>query len=115
MDFKTSETEDDSIVIIKLPDRVSADGADDLKGYIKQIVEKGKYKLVINLEDTNFIDSAGLGAIVSKISVTRANHGDVRMACAHDYITNLMELTHLDQIIKIYNSVKEAVESYREE
>lgn len=114
MTFKTTEVDDSEIVVINLPGRVSAESADQLKVYIRELVEKGRYKLVINLAQTTFMDSSGLGALVSKISVTRANNGDVRLANTQEYIANLLELTHLDQVMKSYPTVIDAVRSFKE-
>jgi anti-sigma B factor antagonist len=114
MTFQTTEVENDKIVVIKLPERVSGEVADQLKVYIREIVEKGRYKLVMNLAGTTFMDSSGLGALVSKIAVTRANNGDVRLAHSQEYITNLLELTHLDQVMKTYPTVIDAVRSFKE-
>lgn len=114
MAFKTTEVEDSEIVVINLPEKVSAEVADQLKIYIRELVKKNKYKLVMNLSQTAFMDSSGLGALVSKIAVTRANGGDVRIAQPQEYIVNLLELTHLDQVMKTYPTVIEAVRSFRE-
>jgi len=114
MVFKTSEVEDKEVVVINLPEKVSGEIADQLKTYIREIVAKGRYKLVMNLSNTTFMDSSGLGALVSKIAVTRANNGDVRLAHSQEYISNLLELTHLDQVMKTYPTVKDAVRSFRE-
>ena len=114
MAFKTTEVEDSEIVVINLPEKVSAEVADQLKIYIRELVKKNKYKLVMNLAQTAFMDSSGLGALVSKIAVTRANGGDVRIAQPQEYIVNLLELTHLDQVMKTYPTVIEAVRSFRE-
>ena len=114
MTFNTTEIDDSNITVINLPEKVSAEAADQLKAYIRELVEKGCYKLVINLSKTTFMDSSGLGALVSKISVTRANSGDVRLAEPQDYIINLLELTHLDQVMKSYPTVSEAVRSFKE-
>lgn len=115
MKIKSTENSIASVVIINLPERVAGEVSDQLKNFIKDIIERNKYKLVMNLDKTKFMDSAGLGALVSKISVARANQGDVRLAAPHEYIKNLLEITHLDQIIKIYVSVKEAVLSFKEQ
>ena len=114
MTFQTKEVEDSEIVVIRLPEKVSGEIADQLKAYIREIVEKGRYKLVMNLADTTFMDSSGLGALVSKIAVTRANKGDVRLAHSQEYINNLLELTHLDQVMITYPTVIDAVRSFRE-
>lgn len=114
MTFKTTEVNDTKIVVIKLPEKVSGEIADQLKVYIREIVEKGHYKLVMNLAETTSMDSSGLGALVSKIAVTRANGGDVRIAHSQEYISNLLELTHLDQVIKTFPTVIDAVRSFKE-
>lgn len=114
MTFNTTEVNGSEIVVINLPEKVSAEIADQLKSYIRELVEKNRYKLVINLSQTTFMDSSGLGALVSKISVTRANKGDVRLANAQEYILNLLELTHLDQVMKTYLTVNDAVRSFKE-
>lgn len=115
MNFETKEVADSEIVVINLPSRVAGETSEELKKFIKELVERKNYKLVMNLSQTNFMDSSGLGALVSKIAVTRSNRGDVRLANPREYISNLLELTHLDQIIKIYPSVKEAVNSFEAE
>jgi len=112
MNFETKEFTVSEIVVINLPARVAAETSEELKKFIKELVERKNYKLVMNLSQTSFMDSSGLGALVSKIAVTRSNQGDVRLANPREYIRNLLELTHLDQIIKIYPSVKEAVNSF---
>lgn len=114
MTFKTTEVNDTKIVVINLTEKVSGEIADQLKVYIRELVEKGHYKLVMNLAETTFMDSSGLGALVSKIAVTRANGGDVRLAHSQEYISNLLELTHLDQVMKTYPTVIDAVRSFKE-
>lgn len=114
MTFQTEEVEDAEIVIINLPEKVSGEISDQLKIYIRGLVEKGRYKLVMNLAETTFMDSSGLGALVSKIAVTRANNGDVRLAHSQEYISNLLELTHLDQVMKTYSTVLDAIRSFEE-
>ncbi len=103
------------IVIIDIPHRLAAETSDELKKTLKELVENDQYKIVMNLQGTAYMDSSGLGAIVSKIAATRSKKGDIRLAEAKEYVLNLLELTHIDQIIKIYDNVNEAVESFGKE
>ena len=103
------------IIIIDIPHRLTTDTSDALKKLLKELVEKNQNKLVMNLAETAYMDSSGLGAIVSKIAATRASKGDIRLAEPKDYVLNLLELTHIDQIIKIYDNVDAAVQSYGKE
>ena len=60
------------------------------------------------------MDSSGLGAIVSKIAVTRSNNGDIRLAAVQKYIDYLLNLTHLNKILQIYPNIEDAVESFNQ-
>ena len=110
MDF-TTDTEGD-VRVINIPDRLTSETSDVLKRMLKELVDKGYYKIVMNLEQTEYMDSSGLGAIVSKIAATRSKKGDIRLASPRKYVVNLLELTHIDQIIKIYDQRSEAVNSF---
>ena len=114
MDFNIILKADESVVVIRVPRRLTSDTSGELKNILKNQTENNHYLFVIDLKETDYIDSAGLGAIVSKISVSRSNNGDVRLASPKESVMNLLELTHVKQIIKIFDSVDEAVSSFGE-
>jgi len=66
----------------------------------------------MDLSQTAYIDSSGLGAIVSIIATVRANQGDIRLAAAAGNITNLLEITQLNKLLKCYKTVEEGVKSF---
>lgn len=101
-----------NVVVIDCPSRLDANISDDLKNIMFDLIEKNKFKIVINLSKTNYVDSSGLGAIVSRISVTRSNKGDVRLATKTQSILDLLDLTRLNKILKCYDDVKTATESF---
>jgi molybdopterin adenylyltransferase len=65
------------------------------------------------LEKAEFMDSSGLGALVSRIAATRANHGDVCLAAPSPQILNLLQITHLDKVFKCFDHVDSAVKQLR--
>jgi anti-sigma B factor antagonist len=112
MEFVTSETPDGRLVIVEGPDRLEANISDDFRKMINRLVDEGKSCLVINMEKTEFMDSSGLGALVSRIAATRASQGDVRLACASPFILNLLKITHLDKVFKCFEDVTSAIKSF---
>ena len=113
MDFSTDS--EGEVKVINIPERLTSDTSDSLKKLLKELVDDGHYKIVMDLDKTNYMDSSGLGAIVSKIAVTRSKNGDIHLANPKKYVINLLELTHIDQIIKIYNNRNEAINSFGNE
>ncbi len=113
MDFTIREL-DNNVVVFGIPERLTMDVSDELKKILKEHVEAGHIKIVVDLQNTNYMDSSGLGAIVSKIAATRSQQGDIRLASPRPTVSNLLELTHIDQIVQIFDSVDQAVKSYGE-
>ncbi len=114
MSFELEDFNEGAVTVIHIPERLTSDTSDELKKILKEQVEKKVIKIVIDLAKTRYMDSSGLGAIVSKIASTRANNGDIRLASPQQYIIELLELTHINQIIKVFNSVEDAVKSFEE-
>ncbi len=112
MDFKTLESADGKVLIISTPRRLTTENSDGLKKILRNYVDEGRYNIVINLAGTEYLDSSGLGAIVSKIAQTRSNNGDIRLASVKEYVMNLLELTHINQIIKLFDTPEQAVASF---
>ncbi len=112
--FNITEKSDGRVVVVDIPKRLTSDTSDDLKTILKNLVEDKKHNIVINLEKTAYMDSSGLGSVVSKIAATRANKGDIRLAAVQKYVADLLDLTHIDQILQIYDSVDDAVRSFEE-
>ena len=111
MSFKTYE-KSGNVTVIDCPKRLDANVSDNLKKIIFEQIESNTYKFVINLSDTKYVDSSGLGAIVSRISVTRSNNGDVRLVTKTKEILDLLDLTRLNKILKCYDDVDSAVDSF---
>ena len=113
MEFK-SYALDEKIGIIETPKRVDTTNAEELKKIMADYVKKGIFKIVVNLKETSFVDSSGLGALVSQIATCRANGGDVRLEAVGKEVMRVLGITQLDKVLKLFSDVEEAVNSYRE-
>ncbi len=100
------------IVVIHATERLRADESGEFRQTLNEIVDQGVYRLVIDLTRTTAVDSSGLGALVSRIAVTRQNNGDVRLAGCNDTVQSLLSITHLDQVFQCFDDVKDAVDSF---
>ncbi|MGD9487377.1 MAG: STAS domain-containing protein [Calditrichaceae bacterium] len=102
------------VIVINGPERLTSDSSDDYKKLLSALVDDGNFNIVIDLSATVYMDSRGLGAIVSKISVLRSNNGDIRITGINTQIRQLLEITHLNQILKSYPDLPTAVNSFKE-
>lgn len=68
-------------------------------------------KLVIDLSDVPFLDSAGLGALIAGIRRARENGGEVALACDRSTLMRLLHTTGIDRIVTVAETVQDAARS----
>jgi len=102
-----------SVVEIKGKFLGSVDGQ-EFKQKLDDLKKSGKTNIVVDLGKTDFMDSSGIGALISGLTSLRKAGGDVRLANMEKRIKNLFLITRLlGSVFDDYESVESAAESYR--
>jgi len=107
MDFDVELTDGDGAVI-RTSGRLNMVAAPRLRDLVARIVRQdGRSHVVVDLADTDFMDSSGLGALIAGLKTARAAGGDLRIARAQTQVLAVLKLTNLDQILHPHNTVEE--------
>lgn len=85
-----------------------------LKEQLQRLFDNGSYKIIIDLTSVDFIDSAGLGTLVSSLKLCMHNSGDLLLVGLNDTILDLLRITKLMDIFKIFKTVEEASAAFEE-
>ena len=112
MEFQFTESQEGNVVVVEIPKYLSADISEDFKDFLYDLVDREKIGIVIDLSQAEYVDSSGLGAIVSRLAYCRSLKGDIRLASPSEFMTSLLKITHLDQVLKVFPDVKDAVSSF---
>jgi anti-sigma B factor antagonist len=107
MNLETKTT--NGILAVRLLDpRLDAHGAPDLKTKLAEPLAAGPRHVVLNLADVDFIDSTGLAAILSLVKrLTPA--GSVALCGCRPAIADLLRLTRLDRVVRVFPGEHEAL------
>jgi len=106
-------TEQDDVVKIEIQEeRMDAHNSGDLKEQMLQLFDDGKCNLIIDLAEVRFVDSSGLGALVSGFKNSSARKGSLKLCSLQPQVRSMFELTRLHRVFEIFASVEEALESY---
>jgi anti-sigma B factor antagonist len=81
----------------------------DLRERLIELVNDGRNRLVLVLDGIDFLDSTGLGTIVSALKRARTHGGDLRLVCTETRITRLFEITGLDRAVPLLPTLDVAV------
>ena len=95
-------------------ERLDIEVAADFRAMLLSLIEQGHRRLVIDLADVGFIDSSGLGALVSALKTLKrsADGGDVRLARVQPPVVSLLEIIRLNRVFVTYPTVEHAVQSF---
>jgi anti-sigma B factor antagonist len=113
VEIKFTEALEGKVVVVEIPRYLSAETSEEFRDFLYQIVDEGKYRLVLDLSKSEYVDSSGLGAIVSRIAVCRSNQGDIKLAAPSQFMVSLLKTTNLDRILEVFSEVEAAVQSYQ--
>lgn len=106
-------TEQGDIVNICVEEeRMDAHNSGDLKEQMLQLFDDGKCSLIIDLGKVRFIDSSGLGALVSGFKNASARDGNLKLCCLQPQVQSMFELTRLHRVFEIFTNQEEASGSF---
>lgn len=100
--------EGDVLVIGVLESRLEAQNAEDLKNSVGQRIAEGHVRIAMNLGSVDFMDSAGLGAIVVLLKRV-AGKGGLSVCCLTEPVDRVFRLTRLNKAINLFDSEEEAI------
>ncbi|HEX4809110.1 MAG TPA: STAS domain-containing protein [Bryobacteraceae bacterium] len=109
--MKTETNRVGQTTVIKLLERrLGADKAGEFKAEIGKYVEAGETKIVLDLAELSFMDSSGLGALVSVLKMI-GKRGDLTIAGTQATVQTLFRLTRMDKVFRSFPTVSEAVQA----
>ena len=90
--------------IIALTGEVDVYSAYKLRETIKDLVEEGRYDIVVDLERVAFLDSTGLGVLVGGLKRVKHHQGELGIICDQERILRIFRITGLTKVFPIYRS-----------
>ena len=101
------------VVVLDLKGRVMlGEGDEVLKDKVNGLLNQGKKKIVLNLAEVPYIDSAGLGEVVRTFTTVSRQGGQLKLLNLTKRITDLLAITKLLTVFDTYDSENEAVQSF---
>ncbi len=87
--------EEDGIVILSITGEIDLYNAPELKEAVQKLVDEKKYKIIVNLDGVSYIDSSGIGALISSFSNLKKYQGNLRICNVAGSVRKVFELTKL--------------------
>ena len=111
MTFKVREV--GGVTIVDLSGKITmGDGSPTLREEVHKLLDEGKKKIVLNLADVNYIDSSGLGELVSAYTAVKNAGGELKLLNLTSKVRDLLVITKLVTVFDVKDDEASAVSSF---
>jgi anti-sigma B factor antagonist len=109
VDLSLETRQTDDVTIVAVGGEIDVYTAPKLRDKITELVSDGKYHLVIDMENVEFLDSTGLGVLVGGLKKVRAHDGSMEIVCNQDRLLKIFRITGLAKVFTIHDSEASAL------
>jgi anti-sigma B factor antagonist len=97
------------VVVVHTPEELGEDMAGQLESYLTSLERS---RVIVDLDGTEALDSAGLAALLGAQEALREQNGDLKISTKNLVNRKIFEITRLDQQLEVFDSVIDAVKSF---
>ena len=113
MSVKLTSRQVGDVTVIDAAGRITlGEGASAFRDTIRDIANKGSKKILLNLSDVSYIDSSGIGELVSGFTSVTNNGGQLKLVGLSKRIKDLLQITKLYTVFDVYDDEAHAVRSF---
>lgn len=113
MSVKSSTRQVDGVTIVDLSGRITlGEGSAALKDTVHDLLSKGLKRIVLNLGEVNYVDSSGIGALVSALTAAKNQGGQLKLLNVTKRVHDLLQITKLHSLFDVKNDEAAAVQSF---
>ena len=113
MTMKASNRQINGVTVVDMSGRITlGEGSVVLRDSIRDLVAKGQKKILLNLGDVTYIDSSGIGELVSAFTTVRREGGELKLLNLTKKVHDLLQITKLYTVFDIKDDEATAIKSF---
>ena len=113
MSMKVSTRQIDGVVVLDLSGRITlGEGSVVLRDAVRDLLSKGNKKILANLADVNYIDSSGIGELVSAFTTVKNQGGELKLLNLTKKVHDLLQITKLYTVFDVKDNEAAAIKSF---
>jgi anti-sigma B factor antagonist len=103
-ELNITERQAGDVTVLDLAGKITiGEGSVALRSAIKRLVEEGKRKILLNLSKVSYVDSSGIGELVSSFTTIKNQEGQLKLLNLSQKIQDLMTITKLHTVFDVYD------------
>ena len=113
MSLKATVRESGGATVVDVSGRITlGEGSAMLRQTIRDLLNKGQNRIILNLGDVNYIDSSGIGELVSSFTTVKNHGGELKLLHLTKKVHDLLQITKLYTVFDVHSDEQTAVRSF---
>ncbi|MFQ5816500.1 MAG: STAS domain-containing protein [Terriglobia bacterium] len=114
MTLKVNQREVEGVTVVDLSGRIMlGDSSARLRELLRDLLKQGQKKILLNLGDVAYVDSSGLGELVSGFNTARSQGGQLKLLNLTKKVNDLLQVTKLYTVFEVHDSEAAAIQSFK--
>ena len=113
MDLKATNRDIGTATVVDISGRITlGEGSAALRSLVRQLLDHGRKHIVLNLADVSYIDSSGIGELVSSFTAVKKEGGELKLLNLTKKVHDLLLITKLFTVFDVHNDEGKAISSF---
>ncbi len=113
MTIKANTRQVDGVTVVDLAGRITlGEGSVTLRDTVRDLLNRGQKKILLNLGDVTYIDSSGIGELVSGFTTVTNQGGQLKLLNLTKKVHDLLQITKLYTVFEVHNDETTAIRSF---
>jgi anti-sigma B factor antagonist len=113
-ELNIKERQAGDVTILDMEGKITiGEGSVGMRGAIRRLIEEGKKKVLLNLSNVGYVDSSGIGELVSSFTTLNREGGQLKLLNLTQKIRDLMVITKLHTVFDVYDDEATALNSFK--
>jgi anti-sigma B factor antagonist len=113
LSFRATPREADGTTVVDVSGRITlGDGSTILRELLRDIAQKGQKRVLLNLAEVNYIDSSGIGELVSAYTSIKKQGGELKLLNLTRKVHDLLQITRLYTVFDVHTDEQAAIRSF---
>lgn len=114
MSFKATAREINGVTVVDISGRITlGEGSAMLRDMVRAMLEKRQSRIVLNLSEVNYIDSSGVGELVSGFTTVKNAGGELKLLNLTKKVHDLLQITKLYTVFDVHSDERAALTSFK--
>ncbi len=114
MSFQATPRLADGVTVVEISGRILlGEGTARLRQLLRDLLADGHRHILLNLAGVSYIDSSGIGELVSGLAAVRSHGGELKLLHLHRRLRDLLQLTRLYTVFDVHTDEETALRSFR--